>query len=264
MKIEPKDLKKYLSLKGKFVVTGKVANSLTKDWFIKFGRGFKKVALQVKDKVVDAAVATKDAVVNTAVAAKDKVVDTTVNVKDKVVDKTVSTMDKIKTTVLPSEEVIQAKLEETREKKIEKLDNKKQELENLKTRIEKDDETKIELKDCYLKQVNKELNKLNNKIMNVSSKGLSVYALTKLTLQKVKDNIKNKWNKHLEKKAEKNQTQELEANKRILEENLKSQFRIQEETKAILAQHPELERFFQEIYEKQYNKENTESTGKTL
>lgn len=242
MKIEPKDVKKYLSLKGKFIVTGKYASSLTKDWFIKFGRGCKKVASATLGAIAGAAVATKDAVVNTAVAAKDK----------------------IKTTVLPSEEVIQAKLEETREKKLEKIDDKKEALETLKTQIEQDDETKVELKNCYLKQVDKEIKKLDKKRMKVSSKGLSVYALTKLTLNQYKNNMRKKWQQRQEKREEKKQTKELEANKRILEENLEEQFRIQEENKAILVKYPELERYFQEIYEKQYNKENTESTGKTI
>ena len=249
MKIEPKDVKKYLSLKGKVVVTGKYATSLTKDWFIKFGRGCKKVAT-----------ATLGAVVGAAVATKDKVVDT----KNKVVDKTVSTMDKIKTAVLPSEEIIQAKLEETRDKKIENINNKRNELKQFIGAMEQEDEYRIGLKQCYLKEVKNELRKLDKKRITVSSKGLGVFALSKLTLQKVKGNIKNKWNNYLEKREEKNQIKELEANKRILEDNLKEQLRIQEENKAILAKYPELERFFQEVYEKQYNKENTESTGKTL
>ena len=242
MKIEPKDVKKYLSLKGKVVVTGKYASSLTKDWFIKFARGCKKVAS-----------ATIGAVVGMATT-----------VKDKIVDSATSTMDKIKTAVLPSEEVIQAKLEETREKKLEKIDDKRQALETLKTEIEKDDETKIELKNCYLKQVDKEIEKLNKKTIKVSNKGLGVFALTKLTLEKIKGNLKNKWANYLEKRAEKKQAKKIEANKRILEDNLKEQLRIQEENKAILAEYPELESFFQETYEEQYNKKNTESTRKTL
>jgi len=250
MKIEPKDVKKYLSTKGKVVVTAKHANSLAKTAVAKVRKGFKKALATVREK---------------AILAKDGLVNVASNTKDKIVDNVTNVATNIKDSILPSEEIIQAKTEEVREKRIQKVDTKRYELYQLKNELEKDDEYRIGENQYYLNEIKNELKKLDKKRINVSSKGLSIFSLAKLSVSKVKNGIVNKWNKHKEIITEKKREKEFEKQKLRLAEIIKEHLRLEDEARKIVDTNPvELNKFVNELVRNYNDKTNTETTNKTL
>ena len=257
MRIEPKDVKKYLSTKGKIVVTGKHAFSLSKSAIVKVGRGFKKALTTIKEK----AIAAKDVVVGTAVVAKDGVVNAATNTKDKVVEVAGKAKEKLQESILPTEEQKQEKLEEVREKRLNKIANKAQPLLSLEEEMKQEDEYTIGKYSYYLKEVSRELDKFADKRLKVINKGLGVFALTGITLSNIKRNIKKSWANHKEKLQEKKNQREIEKNKKRLAENFKEQLLIQEENKRILAENPELVEFYNELVTN--SMENTETNERT-
>ncbi|MBE6152996.1 MAG: hypothetical protein E7166_02040 [Firmicutes bacterium] len=228
MKIEPKDIKKYLSLKGKINVTGKHLFSLSKTAIKKLKKGFLVTLKTVKEKSLD---------------IKDAVVDT------------------IKETVILDENLKEQETQEYREKQIEKIDTKIYELDRLKAALEEDDEYRIGKGTYYLDEIKKELEKLENKKIAVSSKGLSVFALTKLTLSNIKVNVKNSWKKFLEKKEEKKQARETENARLKFEENIQEQIRLKDETRELLEKYPEV---YEMLQRESLSKENEETSVKKI
>jgi len=241
MIFEPKDIKKHLSLKGRIVVTGKHANLILKTSGLKVYKGFLTIVNTVKEKASEVAAVTTDIV------------------------------NKVGEKILPDEEVIRAKTEEERKKERSKINTQRYELSKLKREMEKDDEYKIGTKNCYLKEVENEIRRLDKKRMNVSKKGLSVFALTKLTLENVKKKLKNKWDTHKEHIVEIKNQQKIDENRKVLAENLKriimlqeQQREVQDENRKILEENPSLNAFFNDLYLNQINVENEEKVDKTL
>lgn len=213
-KITVKDVKQYLSMKGKISVTGKHAFSLAKQSFQKFKNGCKKLLNTIKEKTVQA--------------------------KDKAIDLTTNTVSDIKTKILPNEEIIEQARQEQANKKIENIDNKRNELKQFVGQMEQQDEYRIGTKNCYLKEVKQELRKLDKQRMNVSKKGLGVFALTKLTLSNMKNNIKNKWANYLQQKEENKNLDSIEKMKEIIKSNYERLKELKEEEKNIREKYPEI------------------------
>jgi len=205
MKIEPKDIKKHLSLKGIITVSGKHANIITRKFLNKYKNGIVKIFKQVKDSIVN----------------------TVTNIKD---------------TILPDEETIQKKTEEVREKRIQKVDTKRYELYQLKNELEKDDEYRIGRNLYYLNEIKNELRKLDKKKAKVSSKTLSIYTLTKLAFVKIKNNTKNSWIKYKEKINEQKKQKEIELAKERLKANYERIIELKRQEREILEKYPEINR----------------------
>jgi len=203
MNIEPKDVRKYLSIKGKLFVTSKRWNILTKEFLEKYKKGYKKKLSMFIEKA-------------------NMVVDTTTKI-----------IENIGNELLPDEEVIQATIEEERKKERSKINTQRYELSKLKREMEKDDEYKIGTKNCYLKEVENEIRRLDKKRMNVSSQGLSIYSLSKLATSNIKNKLKNKWKNYREQKK-------IESAKEKLIENLEKIQKLQQEEKELLEKNNEI------------------------
>jgi len=203
MIFEPKDIKKHLSLKGRIVVTGKHANLILKTSGLKVYKGFLTIVNTVKEKASEVAAVTTDIV------------------------------NKVGEKILPDEEVIRAKTEEERKKERSKINTQRYELSKLKREMEKDDEYKIGTKNCYLKEVENEIRRLDKKRMNVSSQGLSIYSLSKLATSNIKNKLKNKWKNYREQKK-------IESAKEKLIENLEKIQKLQQEEKELLEKNNEI------------------------
>ncbi len=141
-------------------------------------------------------------------------------------------------------------MEKQKEKTIqlEKIDEKSKQLTKVINDIGQDDEYRIGIKNCYLKQAEIELQKLKNKRDKVSNVGLGVFALSKLTLLNIGKNVNKMWTNFLKQVQEDKQQLTIKHGEKLMEKNLKRQYEIQEETKEILNQYPELQAYYNNLY----------------
>lgn len=316
-KIELKDVKKQLPLKGRIVAKGKYACALTKEWFNKLINGSKKMLKKTKESIdakIEAAkkayddtmqkvsefIAEKSDEAKVMIAeAKQKYEEALKKAEERAeakkeerkaaieeakrkyheaIEKATKYMadkadeakamiaeakqkyddamkkagefvaeksDEVKTSVLPDNEAV----ETLRKEQIQKLKEQRWNLKQVIGSMENDDDYRIGVKNCYLKEIKKELRKLDKKQMKVSKKGLGIMSMAKLSLQKLKENIKNKWAAHKEKVAERKQQrqeaitqkkQQKEENmiKQRLVEIMEQQARLNEEKNELMEQYP--------------------------
>lgn len=151
-------------------------------------------------------------------------------------EKISESISNIKYSITPSEEIVQNTIGE----KLSSLNTKRNELQKLIENMEEIEEYKIGLRNCYLKESQKELQNLDKKILNITNRGLGIYTLTKLAASKIIDNTKNRWNKHKEKVENQKKEKEITRIKNQLINNCEQLLKLKQEEKELLEKYPEI------------------------
>ncbi len=200
MKVEIRDINKYLSVKAKIAVTGKYSLSIMADLLKRFRNNCKNIHNKINESIAN-------------------------------VRKNIS--DGIKNSILSTEEAKQEQIN----KQIEKIDEKKENLERIIDEMEQDEEYTSGIKNCYLKEAKNELEKLDKKRMKVSSKGLGVFSLPKILLANVKKNERKGCHNTITNKKFNN----MEEVKAKLKQNMEEFLKLREQEKQIREKYPDLD-----------------------